>query len=461
MEEAVVKMATENPWYGCQRAGGEEQTIERRDKPMKKARTTIRLLMLCLLNASLFSCAVAGGDMVGDQKAVPPATYPYEMSREIELSDTFKRLKTPETGRLAVQLTSGEDFCYPLYYFIPSVTKDMKYLIYHRAGRGQVQIHRLNLLTGESVQITKANVLDAGWYPWDRPSPGSGVLDHRSVLNVAVGNVIYFTGNDGRKVRMVNVETLKDEALFEIPEGREAIGQNCGTPDGKWFAYIHAPRGSRKPMRCKGVILAAYNLTTKEHRVLATIDSAIHHVQPYGNHRFVFCHTPTGNGMMLATLDGTPWIHLRDRDPGVTGRVCHHITTTAGIAFEASGHISGLYDPVTRRRFEFQIPIEWGYTHTGWDPEGRLWFWEASSKHHLEYLQKFDQQGQPVFQSLTGRWNTYGEKQKSHFHPQLTPDRNWILFVGGDPETKSNHIFLLDVSDLKEAQTPVTREMLK
>ena len=233
------------------------------------------------------------------------------------------------------------------------------------------------------------------------------------------------------------------------------------TPDGQWFVYIHAPRGSRKPDPCKDAILAAYNFATKEHRVLATIDSAIHHVQPYGNQRFVFCHTPTGNGMMLATLEGAPWTHLRDRDPGVTGRVCHHITTTAGIAFEASGHVTGLYDPITRKRFEFQLPGQWGYTHTGWDPEGRLWFWEAARDHHLEYLQEFDQQGQSVFQPLTGRWDTYGEKQKSHFHPQLTPDRNWILFVGGDPETKSNHIFLLNVSDLKDAQPPVTREMLK
>ena len=94
------------------------------------------------------------------------------------------------------------------------------------------------------------------------------------------------------------------------------------TPDGQWFVYIHAPRGSRKPDPCKDAILAAYNFATKEHRVLATIDSAIHHVQPYGNQRFVFCHTPTGNGMMLATLEGAPWTHLRDRDPGVSCLPC-------------------------------------------------------------------------------------------------------------------------------------------
>jgi hypothetical protein len=50
---------------------------------------------------------------------------------------------------------------------------------------------------------------------------------------------------------------------------------------------------------------------------------------------------------------------------------------------------------------------------------------------------------------LTGPWRTYGSGQKSHFHPQLTPDRRWILFTGGDADSETNHLFLLDVSDLK------------
>jgi unsaturated rhamnogalacturonyl hydrolase len=387
------------------------------------------------------------------------AAYPYDKTRKINLSDTFKRLKAPGTGRLAIQLTSGDGFCYPLYYFIPSLTKDLKYLIYHRASGAGVQLYRLNLTTGESVQLTSANVEDSGWYPWDAPNPGRGVLDHRSALNVALNVVVYFTGKDGRQVRVVDVGTIDDQPLFELPEGREAIGQNCCTPDGEWFVYIHAPRGTRNTRPCKGAVLAAYNFRSKEHRILTTIDSPIHHVQPYGNDRFIFCHTPSGNGMMMATLEGDPWVILRDRDPGAKGRVCHHMTTSAGIAYEADGHISGLYDPDTKKRFEFLLPREWGYTHTGWDPEGRLWFWEAAHKHHLAYLKHFDENQKPIYEKLTDTWRTYGRGQKSHFHPQLTPDRNWILFVGGDETTKSNHIFLLDASGLKETKG-VSREWL-
>jgi hypothetical protein len=380
-----------------------------------------------------------------------PAAYPYDASREIKLSDAFERLQASDTNRNVVQLTKGEGFCYPLYYFIPSITKDLKYLIYHRALDSSVQLHRLDMETGESVQLTHANVEDCVWIPWDRPSPGSGVLDHRSALNVAMNSVIYFTGKDGREVRIVDVLSLDDQPLFELPEGREAIGQNCCSPDGEWFVYIHAPQGIYKPNPCAGAVLAGFNLKTKEHRVLTTIDSAIHHVQPYGNRQYVFCHTPSGNGMMMATLDGDPWVHMRDSDPGATGRICHHITTTRGIAYEADGHIAGLYDPATQERFEFPLPEEWGYTHTGWDLEGRLWFWEAANDHHLEYLREFTPQGEPMFDKLTGEWPTYGRGQKSHFHPQLTPDRQWILFVAGDDKTESNHIFLLNASDLDDA----------
>ena len=53
---------------------------------------------------------------------------------------------------------------------------------------------------------------------------------------------------------------------------------------------------------------------------------------------------------------------------------------------------------------------------------------------------------------LTGTWPTFVGGQKAHFHPQLTPDRKWILFTGGDAATQTSQIFLLDVSDLQESE---------
>jgi hypothetical protein len=375
---------------------------------------------------------------------------------KMPLSDTFKRLRAPQTGRLAVQLTGGEGFTYPLYFFIPSITRDGRFLIYHRAANDEVQLHRLNLATGASVQLTHATCPDTQWRPWCTDA-GRGVLDHRSVLNVARGLVVYF---DGNRVRSVDVETLEDKRLFDIPQDREPYGQNCTTPDGQWFVYIHTPRGSVWGQPCKGAAVVGFNFDTGEQRTLCRIDSAVFHVTAYDNQHFVVTHPADHEGMMLTDLTSGKIVPLRDGDPGVKGHLIHCQVTSRGIAYEVpDARVSGLYDPLKRTRFEFPYPEPFQYIHTGRDPEGRLWFYENSSGwdnfdvHDMYALVRLDHEnGNHKWVRLTGAWPTYGGGQKAHFHPQLTPDRRWILFTGGDPASRTSHMFLLDVSDLNDAE---------
>jgi len=381
---------------------------------------------------------------------------------KITLAKTFKRLKAPDTGRSAVQLTEGAGFTYPLYFFIPSITRDGRYLIYHRAAHREVQLYRLDLQTGQSRQLTHATCPDTQWRPWCVDS-GRGVLDHRSVLNVARGMVIYFDGND---VHAVDVNTLADDLLFVIPEDREPYGQNCTTPDGKWLVYIHTPRGSIWGEPCQGAAVAAYNFDTKQHRTLCRIDSAIFHVTAYDNQHFIVTHPAEHTGMLMTDLTSGRIVPLRDGDPGARGHLIHCQVTRRGIAYEVPDiRASGLYDPFTRRRFEFSFPNQFQYIHTGRDPEGRLWFYENSSGwdkfdvHDIWALVRLDRQNGDRWLRLTGNWPTFGGGQKAHFHPQLTPDRKWILLTGGDPSTRTNHIFLLDVSDLKDSQG-ITEDLL-
>lgn len=394
---------------------------------------------------------------------------------QMPLWDGFRRLKAPGTGRSAIQLTSGKAFCYPLYYFIPTITKDARHLIYHRAENGQVQLHRLNLRSGKSVQLTRGDTPRTRWKNWCVES-GRGVLDHRSVLNVARGQVVYFTGPLGNHVHLVDVETRRDRLLFTLPDDREAVGQNCTTPDGKWLVYIDSPRGSmyRKPV--KGAKVVGHNFDTGRRRVLCEIDCHVHHVLAYDDQHFIFCHPPNGMGMLMTDLKSGKYEYLRAGDPGVPvpagddgtqGHVCHFVATRRGIMYEVIGHgqkrqgqRAGLYDPLTRRRFEFRIPPYFGYTHTGWDPQGQFWFWEDAARgHRLTAMRQFDRQHGGRFFDLTGSWPTYGGGQKSHFHPQITPDRKWILLTAGDPTTETNHIFLLDASDLN-AVDEISAEML-
>lgn len=374
----------------------------------------------------------------------------------------FKGRTAPETGRRAIQLTSGPGFCYPLYYFIGSMTADDRYLIYHRALDGEVQLHRLDLTTGESVQITQGTTAETGWLPWCVES-GQGVLDHRSVLNEVRGEVIYF---DQHNVRAVHVETLADRLLFQLPADRIAIGQNCVTPDGQWLAYIHHDRASHARMHAegywdrrhisKGTALSLYHFETGEQRDLVFINSPIHHVLPYGDSHLVFCHPTMENGMLLTDLNGGWYTHMRTQD-AQGGCVCHYIATARGIAYEVLGRSdgvwAGVYDPFSHRHYEWPMPRAFGYTHTGCDPEGRLFFYENSTPetHDLRLLARHVPDGEDEWLSLTGDWPTFGERgQKTHFHPRLTRDRQWIIMVAGDPETQTNQIFLLDASDLTE-----------
>ena len=374
----------------------------------------------------------------------------------VPLADSFPRSRAPQTGRAVVQLTRGEGFTYPLYFFIPTLTRDGRYLIYHRAADGEVQLFRLDLVTGQSRQMTHATCPDTQWRPWCVDS-GRGVLDHRSVLNVARNQVIYF---DGNHVRAVDVQTLDDRPLFTIPADREPYGQNDCTPDGQWFSYIHTPRGSVWGQPCQGAAVVAYHFDTGEQRELCRIDSAVFHVTAYDNQHFIVTHPADHPGMLLTDLTSGTIVPLRDGDPGVQGNLIHCQVTRRGVAYEVPGvQCSGLYDPLTRGRFEFPFPDHFQYIHTGRDPEGRLWFYENSSGwdkfdvHDLHALVRLDHQTRRhQWLQLTGTWPTYGGGQKAHLHPQLTPDRKWILLTAGDPASQTNHMFLLDVSDLQDSE---------
>lgn len=380
----------------------------------------------------------------------------------MQLWDGFEEMRAPGSGRRVIQLTSGSGICYPLYYFIPSFTADAGRLVYHRAQDGEVQLHVLDLRSGESTQLTHACAPSTRWIPWCVES-GAGVLDHRSVLDVKREQVIYFDGND---VRRVALDGLHDQRLFTLPEDRIAIGQNCISADGEWLVYIHHdrqgfdevyPQGKRLEgdrSKSRGTVLAAYHLESGEQRRLVTLNSPIHHVQPYLNNSFVFCHPTMENGMLYTDIHGGWYTHLRTQDE-FGGCVCHHITTRRGIAYEVlgggNGVWAGMYNPLNHQRFELRLPDHFGYTHTGWDAEGLLWFYENQSDalHDLHFLARHNPGGDDQWLQLCSDWPTFGKGQKAHFHPQVTPDRRWILLTAGDPRSQSNHMFLLNIEDLQ------------
>ena len=383
-----------------------------------------------------------------------PGTAAARADVAMPLSEKFPRLKAPETERAVVQLTWGAAQCYPLYYYVPTITRDNRYLVYHRAADGELQLYRLDLRTAESVRLTHATAADTQWRPWCIDS-GRGVLDHRSSLNVPHGLAVYF---DGRQARAVDVETLDDAPLFELPADREAYGRTCCTPDGRWLVYIHVPAGSIWGEPCEGAAVAAYHFDTGRQQTLCRIDAAVFHVTAYDDAHFVVTHPADGPGMMLTDFTRGRCDLLRDG-------VVHCPCTARGIAYEVPDERRlGLRDPLAGSWFEFSMPEFFQYLHTGWDPQGKVFFYENSTDwdrfdvHDMYALVRFDREENHQWRRLTGNWPTYLGGQKAHFHPQLTPDRRWILFTGGDPQSETCHVFLLDASDL--AESGIARDLL-
>ncbi len=384
----------------------------------------------------------------------------------LNLSQSFKKILDPTTGRELIQLTYGEDTCYPLYYFIDSFTKNCESIVYHRAKKDkEVQLYLLNLKDGTSVKLSSGVGENTEWKPWDY-SPSTGIYDHLSVLNKERNEVYYFSGNEIHKVEL---DTLKDSVMYVIPSDRVAIGQNCTTPNGEWLVYIHHDKKSyiedEINMSCrqfsKGTELCALNTVTGEHRMLLKINSPIHHVMAYDNEHFIINHPTNENGMIMTDIKGGWYTHLRTQDE-FGGCICHNICTSRGIAYEVLGGInsdgsarvmSGMYNPFTHEHEEFVMPDYFGYTHTAADPDGKLVMFETfdrvSSRHEMYFLEDLNSNGEQVWKQLTGNWETYGMGQRSHYHPRITPDRKYALITGGDPKTKTNHLFLMDISDLK------------
>lgn len=390
----------------------------------------------------------------------------------MELWRGFKTEIDGETGRKLIRITDGYAFCYPLYYFIPSITDDERYIVYHRMEQDNLQIYSTELSTGIILKLTNSDYADTQWKPWCTKTP-PGVLDHRSVLDARNNYLIYF---DGNKVFKTPVNKAESELLFEIPKDRIPIGQNCVTPDGKWFVYIHHDRltydkiaatrdwGAYYPQRASSyeTIVEAYNLENGKRKEILRINSPVHHIFPYGNEHFIINHPVNENGMIFVPLTGGWYVNLRAKDE--KGRMpCHCASTSRGVAYEAyQGHsdvVAGITDPFTHERKEFKLPTEFGYVHTGHDYLGRLFFYENMiydekkiKLHNMYYINQFNN-GIPEFTKLLGNRKSYIENaQKAHFHPRMTPDRNYIYFTGGYPGTKTNHIYFLDIHDLNETK---------
>ena len=366
-------------------------------------------------------------------------------------SSTVRTFTDTETGRMIRQFTSAPANSYPLYYFIPSITPDNRYLILHSERTGWVQLYRLDLASGEMVQLTDGRTRDAGWAIWCEARL-RGVYNHLSALNEARREVYYFQDDE---LRITHIDTLENRRIHTMP-GRIPIGQSGFSPDGRHFAFIHADRdlfttaiadrmallAMRQPFdheAWRETVPCTISLIDTESsacRNVIDLDYHVHHVFFLDNHRLLVNHVRGENGMWVIDSDGQNQRTLRPNTGH--GAVCHQVITARGLFYEANHWEAGQsgprrvwfghYDLATDHSTEALLPGV-GYVHTGRDPAGEFLCIENQGEtHELLAVEGFpDPAGLTL--RLLRRLSAIPFGQRYHAHPFLGPDRCWLYYT--------------------------------
>lgn len=381
------------------------------------------------------------------------------------------RFAAAETGRATTQHTGAAANSYPLYYFVPSLTDDQRWMVFHSERTGSVQLFRMDMSDGSIRQLTEGSTEEAGWAIWCEPHL-SGVFNHLSALDPHTGEVFYF---DHDSIRAVNLVTLESRTVASIP-GRIPIGQSHFSPDGSLFAFIDADRadftaalarhdaisgpGAHDEWRNTiATTIKVVETATGVVRTVVALDFHVHHVLFVDGETLLVNHSRGSNGMWLIGVDGTGERELRPGD--ARGQVCHQVVTESGLLYETNhgfyehaGHSwFGRYSLADDTYREWQLPVL-GYVHTGSDPAGEAFFIEAAGDHHGIYhvipRPGTDQADVVLLYRLNevGHNDVY-DQQRFHAHPWLAPDRRQLFFT--DVVDGHSQILSIDVSDITGA----------
>lgn len=385
--------------------------------------------------------------------------------------------RDPETGRALTRLTDGSSNSYALYYFVPSVTPDGRFLVFHSERSGEVQLYRLDLATGAIGQLTDGHTRDAGWAVWCEWHL-DGIYNHLSAINPVSGEVWYFQDDE---LRATNVASFANRLVRKLPSGSMPIGQSAFSPDGNWFAYIRADeamfRASLTAREAKTragqfrwtpdhqdwrnalpTTLALVDTRTGDEREVTTTGYHFHHVLFVDNDTLLINHPRNVAGMWLINRDGSARRHVRpETAPGAHGAMVNHqVITARGVAYEAVAYHSdgsrdtwlGLYDPRRNRFSERLLPTD-GYVHVGFDPAGRFDFVENSGKAHtiLTAHAGTNTDMPLVTKVLRTLSSPDHDDQRHHAHPFLAAERQRLYFTDWSASGHAQ-VCALDVSDL-------------
>jgi oligogalacturonide lyase len=362
----------------------------------------------------------------------------------------WRWLVDAQTGRPVQQLTAlGSN--YQLYFYNPSVTPDGRSLVFYSDRTGLSNLFRLDLASGEILQLTDAGPARAEYWPFSPPI--RGVAACLAALGDEGRAVYYFEGNalqavdlDGRQGRRVLdlpvgrrpsilhadaagrtlVFATWDEALFQAWSQRAYAGERFAGDDFFQETTSTIERVDPRSGQAEEVL----------RRPAFWINHAL--VHPTRPHQILFCHefTSQPDRMWLLDTQAGSCAPVPGQAPdewyehefwSADGeRVCFH----GGWKGQPERAFCGWYEPASgqRQTFAHATPGR-AYAHYNLHPGGRAMVTDGEarpgciSRVHLR-------DGQQVFEVLC-RHDSYEpvEDQRAHPHPSFTPDGRRVVFT--------------------------------
>ncbi len=376
----------------------------------------------------------------------------------------WRRYADPRTGRPVRQLTAAGNNCH-LYYYNPSVTPDGRFLVFYSERSGRNNLFRLDLDSGEIVQLTDAADVRAEYWPFTPPMRGLSAC--LACLGDQGRQVYYFEGND---LYAVALEGLERTHLLTLPADRrpsilnaDAAGSTLAfaTWDealfherSQWaygggkFAFTDAffQETTSTIVRLDTRTGHAEEVARKEHFWINHV--LVHPTQP---HLILHTHELSGQPdrmWLLNTLTGAhgpvpgqgpaDW-YMHEFWSADGERICFH----GGPLGDDSRAFAGWCD-ATGQRYARHYHATPGrvYGHYNLHPGGQAMVTDGEgapgciSKVHLHG----DQQ---VFEVLC-RHDTLEpeEDQRTHPHPSFTPDGRQVVYTSA--RERGSNVYLVD-----------------
>jgi oligogalacturonide lyase len=337
----------------------------------------------------------------------------------------WKRFTSPESGLEVIQLTSDKNLSCGLYFYNSCFNLKDSIVVFASKRTGSMNLFAVDLRNGAIRQLTDGEKIRA-----------------RGATYSARRNEVFF--GDDRVVKALDVSTLKERVLYNIPKGYNIAASLSVSADGSIvaFAVVKKPKAEDVGQKYSSAIIMINTLTGYSHEVTRE-ESYISHVivNPVDTAKILYCHEgawdTVAQRMWFVYSDDSGKCMLRpEEDPAL--RVGHEYWFKDGkhvgyqIGKQDKRKYIGILDIASKQYKEYPYADD---KHTECNSNGTMFVGDGMPKNpdiSIYTIEKDKLQQKVLF-----RHNSTYTDEEQHPHPQFSPDDKSVFFTT-DRDGQSN-----------------------